>query len=529
MAAHFGVGSVLTGMVYGGGAGLVGTRQGRVFFNMRSQSLAAPRPALKRKLPTELWTIVIETVPDIGTIYSCLLVCKAWLRPALRNLIRDIVVDGVSNQKSNTRRAPLPGSMRMTTFISIFGDLKPILEGDSGSDQQINDQAPRRQELTFRGAQARLCVRSLNVGDFTDLMSTETTFIDTLALFGNARVQSLSLRYCSAPYAERELFTACSAFATNITHLSIQWSFDSVVCLAEYVAEYPNLQTLVLACSIFYELYPDEIPVILQQSCDVHFELPSTDNVLTRWIAHDMSSLTGIWADTEETTSEVLRALCIQDPTVLPRVKSLYFLIEGSDPKSHIAWESLQDRLEQCTSLEQLTFRLRYGSHDTVTMLIKRFNTVFRGFRPTVQQISFQGDGIGSPHTGWSTLGTILRQRFPLLKQMPHPISHRSSPPISRSVNVSLLDEDDEDEFSDGPIGPLFDLPMLSAMSGVKITSQTTFEDETKLSDAVTEPSASQTTDSQLSFVSADLPATYPGSSQDDCAPCSKLPSDPFL
>lgn len=300
------------------------------------------------RLPVELWDLCLDHVNEVKTLAVCSRVCKAWLRRAQRNLFRDVVVDGVTDIRP---RKPLPGSMLMTTFIERFQELDDEDDEDTTSASQSSndssstfvstassdtaaDKTITSTPIVYRGARARAFTRSLSVGDFTELKETESEFLDVLTLFCESPIEQLALRYCSAPLAERELLDICRfSFAETVTHLDIRWNFDSVVLLAEYVSHFKNLDTLTLACNVFRDLRPTEVPARLHQRCSVYFELPSTDNILTHWIARDMSNLANIWANTDETTAELLRSECIRDPGILPRIKSLYFLIEGSDPR----------------------------------------------------------------------------------------------------------------------------------------------------------------------------------------------------
>ena len=138
-------------------------------------------------------------------------------------------------------------------------------------------------------------------------------------------------------------------------------------------------------------------------------------------------------------------------------------------------------------------------------MLIQRFKTVFRGFGSSIRRISFEGEGLDSPHRGWGTLGDIFRVRFPLLERLPYPIVARSSRAMAQLSKKedkkaiggrSLLDDDGEDDMEDGPpmLGALFEHSAPPSTSAPRSTIAPVKFVSTAISGGSTKPAGSRTT-----------------------------------
>lgn len=255
----------------------------------------------RAQLPPELWDAVLDNVRDSSALAACSVVCRDWTFRARRNLLRRVEV------ASNARK-PRRNTMNMPTFCRLFGDAS---------------------------VDARTLVTSLDIGDFAIVDADVTAFLDVLELFCGANVRHLTLRYCCDTHAQTQLYDVCRLAFSAVTSLDLSWTFHAVSEFSALASQFPCLQVFVVRCLVFRDSDHglDLIRQPLFSQCSLRFELPSTFNLLTRWAAICISRLSEIWVCLEDFTCEILCNICIRDPSVLPRVKSLAFVLDGHEPE----------------------------------------------------------------------------------------------------------------------------------------------------------------------------------------------------
>ncbi|KZW02034.1 hypothetical protein EXIGLDRAFT_829600 [Exidia glandulosa HHB12029] len=362
----------------------------------------------QRTLPAELWDAILDHVTDTATLCACSVVCRKWSPRARRNLLRTIQVSANGHRPQN--------AMSIACFCRVFGTADP---------------------------HARALVTALDIGDFSLANADVSRFLDVLELFCGANVRHLTLRYCYDRDAKDQLFDVCRLAFSGVTSLDLNWTFNAVSEFSALASQFPCLEIFVIRCLVMRDHGRGEIHPPTFKQCRLHFELPSTCNILTYWAAHCISRFSEIWVCLEEFTYEILCNICEHDRGILERVKSLAFVLDGHEPDAHYDWSSLAERLEQCTQLEELTFSLASGYRSPVKMLLDRLETVFR-FPPTVKRITIDGD----PHWHsplWEDLEPALATMFPLLEEMPEPIRAKNNARQKREDEARSQSEDEED------------------------------------------------------------------------------------